>query len=370
MIIKTLTLQNYRNYHSLTVSFSSSLNIFIGNNGQGKTNLLESIYVLSATRSHRTTKDGELLYWQEENTLIQGEIEKQTGSFPLSYAYSAKNKGKILRFNHLIQKKASEYIGQFHVILFCPDDLFLIKGSPSQRRKFLDQELGFRNRYYLQLLSQYQKLLKERNQCLQKGKWDALYLDILDEQLSDYGSKIMRLRADFLNQLGEFATEIYRFLTQEKEELTLTYLPSIPLAKSEKEQKEVFLHYLQKNREKDQQQRATKLGIQRDDWILKMNNKEAKSFASQGQQRLLILSIKLAEVEYIAQILGEYPVLLLDDVMSELDDERQMRLLQILENRVQTFITTTTLEHLEGKMKVKPKIFEVKAGEITTISEE
>lgn len=362
MNIQRLQLKNYRNYDSLDITFSPYLNLLIGANGQGKTNILESICFLASTRSHRTNKATDLIQKGAKEACIQGEVERLHTHFPLSCRFS--KEGKQLKVNHLPQKKMSQYIGRFHAVLFCPDDLSLIKDTPQRRRTFLDQELSQLNLLYLNTLTEYTHILKNRNAYLHQEKIDFVYLQVLDEQLAAAGSKLMLWRQDFLQALVAQAQPIYQFLTEDQESLTLEYKPSFDIQEADHLQ-EQFLQQLQANQERDLRYKSTQLGLQRDDWTLCLNGQEAKNFASQGQQRLLILSLKLAEVEYIKEKIGEYPVLLLDDVMSELDNQRQVRLLQWLDQRIQTILTTTTLDHLQNKLLVQPHILYIEQGQIS-----
>lgn len=369
MRLNELSVKNYRNYTSLTLEFPKALTVFLGENAQGKTNLLESIYVLAMTRSHRTSNEKELIRWDAESAKISGIIGKKTGTIPLEILIS--NKGRKTKVNHIEQKRLSSYIGQLNVILFAPEDLTLVKGSPQFRRKFIDMELGQVNPIYLYDLVQYQAVLKQRNQYLkqlaEKKQTDLLYLDILSEQLAEFGSKVLFSRLEFVKKLEYWANCLHKKISHEKEQLTIEYFSSIPIDKENFSQegiKEQLIQSLADNRKRELFKANTFLGPHRDDLIFIVNGQNVQTYGSQGQQRTTALSVKLAEIDLMYAETGEYPVLLLDDVMSELDNERQIHLLETIEGKVQTFLTTTSLTHLNDKLTVEPDIFTVHQGEI------
>jgi DNA replication and repair protein RecF len=369
MRLNKIEVQHYRNYDQLTLDFPKTLNIFLGENAQGKTNLLESIYVLAMTRSHRTSNEKELIRWDAEAAKISGVIEKKSGTVPLEILIS--NKGRKTKVNHIEQKRLSSYIGQLNVILFAPEDLSLVKGSPQLRRKFIDMELGQVNPIYLYDLVQYQSVLKQRNQYLkqlaEKKQTDTIYLDILTEQLAEFGSKVLYARLEFIKKLEYWANVLHKKISHEKEELAIEYFSSIPLNKTEFSLEAIHKQLLQSlldSRKRELFKANTFLGPHRDDLIFNVNGQNVQTYGSQGQQRTTALSVKLAEIDLMHSETGEYPVLLLDDVMSELDNERQLHLLETIEGKVQTFLTTTSLDHLNNKLTVEPDIFNVHQGEI------
>ncbi|MEG0294765.1 DNA replication/repair protein RecF [Enterococcus sp.] len=366
MRLNELQIKNFRNYDEAHLTFDKNLVIFLGENAQGKTNLLESIFVLSMTRSHRTAQEQELIGWEQENAYIKGVIQKKHTTVPLEILLT--KKGRKTKVNHIEQKKLSSYVGQMNVILFAPEDLSLVKGSPQLRRRFLDMEIGQINPIYLYDLVQYQKILKQRNQYLkqlfEKKQTDELYLDVLTEQLVEFGSKIFLARQFFVRRLEHWANQLHHQISQGKEQLAIEYVSSLPLTDHTDLAtiKTDFLAALTKNRDKERYRQMTTVGPHRDDLIFLINQKNVQTFGSQGQQRTTALSVRLAEIDLIQEETGEYPILLLDDVMSELDDSRQLHLLKTIENKVQTFLTTTTLEHLKNKMTVEPEIYYVQQG--------
>jgi len=367
MNIEELKLINFRNYPQVELEFSENINIFLGENAQGKTNLLESIYVLALTKSHRTNQEKELVNFQAKEALLSAQIAKRTGKFVIELRFTAK--GRQTKVNHIQQKKLSEYIGSMNVILFAPEDLEIVKGSPSIRRKFLDMELSQINPIYLYDLMEYQKLLKQRNlyfkQLLEKKKKiDEIYLDVLEEQLAQFGTKVILARKKFIEQLSVWAKSVHSTISGGKEVLTLSYLDTIKMTE-DKSLVENYLAQLKENRLKDSRRLSTSIGPHREDLLFFVNDLDVSRFGSQGQQRTSALSIKLAEIDLMKEFTGEYPILLLDDVMSELDNDRQIFLLQAILGKTQTFVTTTTLDHLKS-LNVPGKIFHIKQGKVVS----
>lgn len=373
MYIKQLSLEHYRNYDTLNLTFSPSINIFLGQNAQGKTNLLESIYVLALTNSHRTNHAHELVQFGEETARIRGDIVKKTTELPLEVAIHTKGKmkGKTVKVNHLLQQRLSQYFGQMNVVLFSPEDLDLIKGAPAHRRHFFDTEIGQMHPKYLHMMIEYRRFMQQRNAYLKQDHIDATYLDILDESLAERGAYLMLERKRFLAHLEKIAANIHQHLSLGKETMTLQYDSSFPFdTDDEAELKALFIQQLARKRDYDILNKKTSVGLQREDFTVFINQLKTQQYGSQGQQRLAVLSLKLAEVQLFYEQSGEYPILLLDDVMSELDNHRQMKLMETIEGKVQTFITTTTLSHLQNQMSVTPTIFRVQQGQIEEIIDE
>ncbi|MBO0448734.1 DNA replication/repair protein RecF [Enterococcus sp. MJM12] len=367
MRLNNLSLQHFRNYSELALHFPQNLTIFLGENAQGKTNILESIYVLAMTRSHRTNNEQELIEWGSDFASVKGEVQKNHSKVPLELLLT--KKGRKTRINHIEQKKLSSYVGQLNVILFAPEDLALVKGSPALRRKFLDMEIGQIDPIYLYDLVQYQNVLKQRNQYLkQQKKVDMLYLSVLDDQLVDFGSKVLLARAKFVKRLEYWANLLHQKISHEKENLTLSYVSTIDFSLEDDLEvvKTRFKSVLEKNQARELQRLTTLSGPHRDDLSFAINEIDVQTYGSQGQQRTTALSVKLAEIDLMQEETGEYPILLLDDVMSELDDSRQLHLLETIEGKVQTFLTTTTLDHVKNKMTVTPTIFYVEKGHLST----
>ena len=368
MKLTNLQLQNFRNYESVQLEFTDGVHVFIGENAQGKTNLMESIYALAMTKSHRTTNDKELIGWNKEFATIKGTVEKTTTKTNLELQFS--KKGKIAKVNYLEQKRLSSYLGNLNVILFAPENLTLVKGSPQNRRKFVDMELGQMSSLYLYDLVEYNRVLKQRNTYLKqlaiKKKQPDEYLDVLSEMLSELASKIVFHRLDFMKQLEALAIPIHDQLSLGREKFSVSYQATIPLEDglTPEQMKEIYIDQFKKNQTREADQATTLIGPHRDDLIFYLNEIPVQTYGSQGQQRSTVLSLKLAEIELMKLSTGEYPLLLLDDVLSELDDDRQTHLIKAIENKVQTFITTTSLDGIKQQFINEPVVIPIEKGTI------
>ncbi|UUX33069.1 DNA replication/repair protein RecF [Fundicoccus culcitae] len=369
MRLKRLELTNFRNYANLELSFDHSLTIFTGENAQGKTNILEAIFLLSLAKSHRTNHDQEMIRWSNTEAMIKGEVETKHYTFPLELQLN--KKGKIAKFNHLEQAKLSHFIGKLNVILFAPEDLQLIKGSPALRRRFLDVELGQSHPVYLNELLDYNRILKQRNTYLkqfgQQSNFDAIYFEVLTEQLIEKAVNIIKYRLNFVEQLVKLAQPVHHRLSNQSDQLQINYKSSssrldyTQLDTLTDQLMQLFKH--SQKREKDLGN--TLYGPHRDDLEFILNDKSAQLYGSQGQQRTIILSLKLAEIDLMYQLTSEYPILLLDDVLSELDDQRQHILMSYIESKVQTFLTTASISGLKLAELKQAKIYHVKKGTIS-----
>ncbi len=368
MKLTNLQLQNFRNYESVQLEFTDGVHVFIGENAQGKTNLMESIYALAMTKSHRTTNDKELIGWNKEFATIKGTVEKTATKTNLELQFS--KKGKIAKVNYLEQKRLSSYLGNLNVILFAPENLTLVKGSPQNRRKFVDMELGQMSSLYLYDLVEYNRVLKQRNTYLKqlaiKKKQPDEYLDVLSEMLSELASKIVFHRLDFMKQLEALAIPIHDQLSLGREKFSVSYQATIPLEEglTPSQMKEIYMNQFKKNQTREADQATTLIGPHRDDLIFYLNEVPVQTYGSQGQQRSTVLSLKLAEIELMKLSTGEYPLLLLDDVLSELDDDRQTHLIKAIENKVQTFITTTSLDGIKQQFINEPVVIPIEKGTI------
>ena len=368
MKLTNLQLQNFRNYESVQLEFTDGVHVFIGENAQGKTNLMESIYALAMTKSHRTTNDKELIRWNKEFATIKGTVEKTATKTNLELQFS--KKGKIAKVNYLEQKRLSSYLGNLNVILFAPENLTLVKGSPQNRRKFVDMELGQMSSLYLYDLVEYNRVLKQRNTYLKqlaiKKKQPDEYLDVLSEMLSELASKIVFHRLDFMKQLEALAIPIHDQLSLGREKFSVSYQATIPLEDglTPSQMKEIYIDQFKKNQTREADQATTLIGPHRDDLIFYLNEIPVQTYGSQGQQRSTVLSLKLAEIELMKLSTGEYPLLLLDDVLSELDDDRQTHLIKAIENKVQTFITTTSLDGIKQQFINEPVVIPIEKGTI------
>ncbi|MDT6979429.1 DNA replication/repair protein RecF [Levilactobacillus zymae] len=368
MYLQELQLQNFRNYASADLQLGHGINVLLGENAQGKTNLLEAIYALALTRSHRTANDHDLINWQAKTARISGRVVKASGTTPLELTFS--RQGKRAKINHLEQARLSQYVGQLNVILFAPEDLAIVKGAPTVRRRFMDMEFGQMNPRYLYNLSQYRTLLKQRNQYLKDlqhhRQHDLLLLDVLTDQLAAYGADIIHQRLVLLHRLERWAQSIHAEISQHRETLTFHYATQVAESAlgDPKTICDALTALYQKQRDKELYQGTTLIGPHRDDLRFQVNDKNVQTFGSQGQQRTTALSVKLAEIDLMKAETGEYPVLLLDDVLSELDDARQTHLLTAIQDKVQTFITTTSLSGITRQLIKDPTIFHVTAGTV------
>lgn len=362
--------QNYRNLSLIDTHFDPNINIFIGKNAQGKTNLLEAVYFLALTRSHRTSNDRELIAFDQDYTNLMGQIHKEQRELDLRVLIT--KKGKKVWINRVEQSKLSSYVGQLNAILFSPEDLELIKGAPGLRRKFMDQEFGQVSSEYLYFAAKYRQVLQQKNNYLKqlmKGQAkDQLFLDVLSDQLAGIAAEVISRRYRFLGYLSKSATEAYHNISLASEELTLEYVSSVSEITATDSTEQIYQKLLtafQKNRAVELKRGTTLVGPHRDDLEFRLNDQDAHLYASQGQQRTIALSLKLAEIQLVHQITGEYPLLLLDDVMSELDHGRQSALLSYIHGKTQTFITTTDLEGISWEIIKQPKIYQIKSGKIS-----
>lgn len=358
MIIESLELKNYRNYDELHMQFSSGTNILYGDNAQGKTNILESIYVCCTTKSHRGSKDKELIHFGEEESHIKMTVRKQDVPYRIDM-HLKKNKAKGVAINGIPIRKASELFGIVNVVFFSPEDLNLIKNGPAERRKFIDLELCQLNKLYVHALVSYNRILQQRNKLLKELFFHQEYeetLDIWDMQLVQYGSEVIQYRKEFIAQLNEIIYDIHLRLSGGKEKLKVIYVPSAS-AENLNEQ-------IRSSRQQDMRQKTTLVGPHRDDIGFFMGNMDIRKFGSQGQQRTAALSLKLAEIELVKKLVKDYPILLLDDVLSELDGSRQNQLLTAIEH-IQTMITCTGLEDFVSNRFKIDRLYHVAEGTVT-----
>lgn len=361
MIIKSLELSNFRNYNFLNMEFDSGTNILYGDNAQGKTNILEAIFVSATTKSHKSSKDKDIVNFKEEEAHIRTYLEKE-GIETRVDMHLRKSKSKGIAIDGVKLKKAAELLGILNVIFFSPEDLSIIKNGPSERRKFMDLELCQLDKIYFYNLSKYNKILVQRNNLLKQIKSNPSLidtLDIWDEQLVNYGINIIKKREEFIVLLNKIIYQIHQKLTGGLEKIKVEYDPSV----KEKE----FHKELSKKRELDLKNLYTYVGPHKDDISFYVNGIDIRKFGSQGQQRTAALSLKLAEIELVKKIINDTPILLLDDVLSELDKNRKNYLLDSI-NDVQTIITCTGLdEFINGRIHVN-KIFEVNNGVVRTVN--
>jgi DNA replication and repair protein RecF len=368
MYIEHLVLKDYRNYDSLKIEFENKVNVILGENAQGKTNVMESLYVLAMAKSHRTSNDKDLIRWDQEYAKIEGRLQKTYGSIPMQLVIS--KKGKKAKVNHIEQQKLSQYVGNMNVVMFAPEDLNLVKGSPQIRRRFIDMEIGQVSPIYLHDMSQYQKILQQRNHYLKmmqiQKKSDEAMLEILTDQFIQVAAKIVLKRFEFIHLLEKWAKPIHTGISRGLETLKIEYKPSVDVSEEQELSKMVerFESKFADVRKREVDRGVTLFGPHRDDLLFYVNDRDVQTFGSQGQQRTTALSIKLAEIELIHSEIKEYPILLLDDVLSELDDYRQSHLLNTIQGKVQTFVTTTSVEGIDHQTLKEAATFTVEKGAI------
>jgi DNA replication and repair protein RecF len=361
MYIKKLQLLNFRNYDELGIELTSGVNIFIGDNAQGKTNILESIYYCSLAKSHRTSKDKELINWNHDEAYVKAYIAKDRLDKNIEIKIFKDGK-KGIRINSIKINKIQELMGVFNVVLFSPEDLKIVKEAPSHRRKFLDIELCKLNSKYYYCLVQYNKALNERNSLLKKWNENIeSMIEVYNSQLSKFGSYIIKERLKYLKFLNEKGSIIHKDITSSLEDISFKYITSL---KDFDNLEEDLNNLLKKNIKSDMEKRTTSHGPHRDDFSININNIDTRNFGSQGQQRTSVLTIKFSSLEIIKEQTGEYPVLLLDDVLSELDLNRQKYILNSI-NNVQTIVTCTGIENIKSYLDEKAKIFIVENGKVT-----
>lgn len=357
MYIESLELKNYRNYQNLQLDFDKGTNIFYGDNAQGKTNILESVYLCGTTKSHRGSKDKEIIRFGEEESHIRMMIRKDELSYKIDM-HLRKNKAKGVAINGLPIKKARELFGIVNLVFFSPEDLNIIKNGPGERRRFMDLELCQLDQIYLTDLAGYNHIVNQRNRLLKDLYMNPSLketLDIWDMQMLQYGTKIINKRKDFVRDLNQVIQDIHHNLTGGIEHLEVVYEPST--------EAEDFENVLKKNRERDIRMKMTSAGPHRDDLSFVVNGIDIRKYGSQGQQRTAALSLKLSEIYLVKEKIKDTPILLLDDVLSELDSNRQTYLLDCIHD-IQTLITCTGLDDFVSHQFHLNKVFKVVKGEV------
>ncbi len=357
MFIEKLALNNFRNYSEEEISFSEGINILYGDNAQGKTNILEAIYMTATTKSHRGNKDKEIIRFGCEEAHIRADINKNDIKHRIDM-HLKNNKSKGVAIDMVTIRRTAQLFGLVNIVFFSPEDLSIIKDSPAERRKFIDLELCQLNKLYYSELSSYNKVLNQRNNLLKQISFNEKskdLLDVWDEQLVNYGIKIISLRDNFINMINEIIADIHSSLTSGKEKIKVIY---------EKNADEIsFLERLREKRFIDLKYQSTSVGPHRDDISFIVNDIDIKKYGSQGQQRTVALSLKLAEIELVKRIIKDNPILLLDDVMSELDSTRRDALLSYISD-IQTIITCTGYDDFIKERLSIDRIYKVSQGKI------
>lgn len=344
MYISGLLLKNFRNYRDVSILFSRDLNIIYGNNAQGKTNIIEAIFFCASGRSHRTSKDSELVKINTNGFNVSMELIKGEGNKSIDIKYET-GKKKMIKINEIPVSRIGNLMGNLLAVIFSPEDILIIKEGPSQRRRFIDITISQLKPSYFYDLQQFNKILLQRNTLLKEIQFNRSLietLDIWDDKISETAARIMMVRNGFINELDEKSKNIHHKITNGREELGIRYKPSINIKTFDDVDslKKDLMDGLSKKRDIELKRCITTVGPHRDDYDILLNGLSLKIYGSQGQQRTAVLSLKLAEIEIIKSVIGENPVLLLDDVMSELDFERREFLIENIKN-IQTFITCT-----------------------------
>lgn len=366
MNVKNIRLINFRNYNNLFLELNKNINIFIGKNAQGKTNLLEAIYICATGKSFRTNRDRELINFNKNEAYIGSQVVIDKSEKLIEIKLDT-NGPKRIKINKLELNNLKELDSGLNIVVFSPDDLKLVKSGPAERRNFIDMSISQMRPVYKYNLNRYNKVLFQRNNLLKsnKSKSDIInLLEIFDFQLAKIGTEIMISRIVFINKLSKITSSIHNKLTLGKERLTLEYNSNINFNTIDKDNIEKsFLKELKKNKDKDLYTGITSIGPHRDDIKIKVNGLDARIFASQGQQRTVVLSIKLSEVEIINIDKGVYPVLLLDDVFSELDLDRRKYLTKSFK-KMQTIITSTEMANFDDLRDIDKSLYYVENGKI------
>ena len=377
MKIKTLKLLYFRNYLSLNIEVHPSLNVLVGDNANGKTNIIESIFCLALGKSYRNKSDSECIMFGEEAAAMSCVLEKNEKLLDIMLGID--NKGKSAKIAGLKKTKLTDFVGELNVVLFSPEDLQIIKGSPSLRREFINREFYQFSRIYHKYYLLYQHLLKQRNSYLKdmrknpKDELSLAYLETITSQLVKIAIYITKERALFIKNLSKLAHKNMLNISNHKEELELKYKSSIldmlniNSIEDEKFNEENIVKKIMDKSYDDIMRGSTKIGPHHDDLEFFINKLDAKIYASQGQQRSIVLSLKLSEIDYLKSKTGSYPVLLLDDVLSELDKNRQLKLLDAINENVQTFITTPSISDIKEDLLKKAKVFNINNGTISEI---
>lgn len=358
MKIESLKLKNFRNYELLSLGFDKSTNIFYGDNAQGKTNILEAVYLSGTTKSHRGTKDKDMIQFGANESHIETIVEKNGIKYQIDM-HLKKNSPKGIAINKIPIRKASELFGIINIVFFSPEDLNIIKNGPGERRRFIDLELSQLDKVYLNNLSNYNRIVNQRNHLLKEidyNKGALETLDIWDMQLLQYGNKIIERRQKFIEEINKIISNIHKKLTGNREDIKIVYEPSNGALS--------FEQALLKNKEKDLRIKSTSVGPHRDDIAFLVSDIDIRKYGSQGQQRTAALSLKLSEIELVKQSIHDTPVLLLDDVLSELDKHRQNYLLDSIHD-IQTLITCTGVDEFVNHRFSINKVFHVQSGQVT-----
>ncbi len=367
MKIEHIKLTNFRNYDELELDFNPNINIIVGNNGQGKTNILESIYVLSLSKSNRDGYDSDMIKFEKESLSLEGKIIDNDLIKKLRVDITPYKKRVFINNKEI--HKIKDYISNFCVISFVPTDLDIIKGSPSVRRNLLNIDISQLYNNYITYLNEYNKIIKIRNDYLKKlyinNNSDFRYLDVINEKMIEKADKIYEYRFKFIEEINKNIADIYKKITG-LDGLTIKYDNTLGLDSYDKEKiKETYLKKLKKHLNQEMMQGISLIGPHRDDFTFYLDNVDMKVYSSQGQQRMAIIAFKISELSYYKKIIGSYPVLLLDDIFSEIDIKKRNKIINFLKKDIQTIITTTDINDISKKLLDNAVIYNISNKKIT-----
>ena len=377
MRIKSLKLLYFRNYLSTNIEVHPSLNVLVGNNANGKTNIIESIFCLALGKSYRTKSDSECIMFGEAATAMSCVVNKNDKNLDIMLGIN--NKGKSAKIAGIKKTKLTDFVGELNVVLFSPEDLQLVKGSPALRREFINRDFYQYSRIYHKYYLMYQHLLKQRNSYLKdmrknpKDEMFLAYLETITSQLAKVAIYITKERVSFVHEISALTYQNMLNISNGQETLKIKYKSSVLESLNITDvndtnfTEENLVKVMMKKSFDDIMRGSTKIGPHQDDLEFYINDLDAKMYASQGQQRSIVLSLKLAEINYLKSKTGTYPVLLLDDVLSELDKNRQLKLLDAINENVQTFITTPSISDIKEDLLKKAKVFKIENGNISEI---
>lgn len=364
MRIKKIYLKNYRNYDMLQLDFSPTLNIIIGDNAQGKTNLLEAIYVLAVTKSFLSINDRGLIKFNNRYSIIKGILENKKKTDDLEIILN--ENGKVVQVNNKEIKKLSEYISKMNVVVFSAENIRMFKDSPSSRRKYFNIQISQINSKYLRVLNDYNVLLRQRNEFLKiidlHKKSDVDYLEVLDDKYATLSLEVCNMRKKFINDINRYLDSAFLGITGSSG-IKIRYISNVDFD-SEEDVRQTLMQRIKNNLQKDIQYRMTFIGPHRDDFVFDLNGKNLSLYGSQGQIRSAMLALKLAEVNLFTDVVGDEPILLLDDIFSELDIDKKNNLLKKLDDSIQTIITTTDIENISENIRKKANIYKIENGKI------
>lgn len=357
MYIESLALKDFRNYEKLDMNFSKNINILYGDNAQGKTNILEAIYISATTKSHRNSKDKDIIRFGKDDSHIRLNLKKREVGHRIDM-HLRRNQTKGVAIDGIPIRRSTELFGLINIIIFSPEDLSIVKNGPGERRRFMDMEICQLSRIYYSNLLRFNKILDQRNNLLKQINFNpknADTLDVWDEQFIDAGKAIIKERTNFIEMINGIIKEIHGSLTSDKEKIEIKYEPNVEIDRFEK--------VLKEKRQIDLKNSITMTGPQRDDFGVFINGSDVRVYGSQGQQRTAALSLKLAEIEMVKKIINDNPILLLDDVMSELDSKRRDALLSRISD-IQTIITCTGYDDFIRQRINVDKIYKISDGAI------